>query len=287
MTPLKKHAPLPEDANSATKTAFDYVKEQQEIQDVLTGVNISAIDSAETIDFDPVNPLADLATKVQEHLRQNVADNSMSSVPQEAYQTGGVTVTPSTDTKAYTGQLTPRDREDLIGRMKAGSATKADMANIDESMIMDLPMIVASDFSIPGQYDPKPKDPAIRFRWVNFVNWVQGNLQRFIALGFECATPDDVDQVRTPLADIMVQGTQIKQYDVVLMKVNVLKLMALYKRTVLSSLNKLDLVNSGKMGLATAQQTFMDDLSSDPASRGAYNKTRVATGREPVTFNHT
>jgi hypothetical protein len=268
------------------------LKKHNASQDVLSGTNVpnpdatqSPIDSSETIDIDPINPLASLASQVEAHLKQSIADNSMSSVPKEAYQTGGVTVTPPTDIKAYRGQLTQRDREDLINRMQAGTATKADMANIDESMIMDLPMIKASDFSIPGQYDPKPIDPAVRFRWVNFVNWVQGNLHRFMALGFECASPDDVDQVRTPLADNMIQGTQIKQYDVVLMKINVLKLMALYKRTVLSSLSKLDLVNSGKMGLAAAQQTFIDDLSSDPQARGAYNKTRVATGREPVTFS--
>jgi hypothetical protein len=278
MSPLKRHTPLPENIQFATEDQADAM-----ISGLGNEVKTSPIDSSEQIDIDPINPLADLAAKVQEHLRQNIADNSMSSAPKEAYETGGVTVTPPTDTKAYQGQLSPRDRDDLIGRMKAGTATKADLANIDESMIMDLPMIQASNFSIPGQYSPKPKDPAIRFRWVNCINALQSNMQRFLALGFVLATPDDVDQVKTPLADSMINGTQIKQYDVVLMKINVLQLMALYKKNVMDSLYKLDSVQRG--GVAAASQSFMDDISKDPVARGQLaSATYKRGGESPVTF---
>jgi hypothetical protein len=278
MSPLKRHTPPPEE-----NIQFVTQDQADAMMNVGQVLNTSPIDSSEQIDIDPINPLADLAAKVQEHLRQNIADNSMSSAPKEAYETGGVTVTPPTDTKAYQGQLSPRDRDDLIGRMKAGTATKADLANIDESMIMDLPMIQASNFSIPGQYSPKPKDPAIRFRWVNCINALQSNMQRFLALGFVLATPDDVDQVKTPLADSMINGTQIKQYDVVLMKINVLQLMALYKKNVMDSLYKLDSVQRG--GVAAASQSFMDDISKDPVARGQLaSATYKRGGESPVTF---
>jgi hypothetical protein len=276
MSPLKRHTPPPELQTEQLGEAITDPAVN------LNNLSTSPIDSSE-IDIDPINPLADLAAKVQEHLRQNIADNSMSSAPREAYETGGVTVTPPSDTKAYQGQLSPRDRDDLIGRMKAGTATKADLANIDESMIMDLPMIQASNFSIPGQYSPKPKDPAIRFRWVNCINALQSNMQRFLALGFVLATPDDVDQIKTPLADSMINGTQIKQYDVVLMKINVLQLMALYKKNVLDSLYKLDSVQRG--GVAAASQSFMDDISKDPVARGQLaSATYKRGGESPVTF---
>jgi hypothetical protein len=281
MTPLKKHTPLPEDnIQYATQDQVDAMSSGLEAE-----VKTSPIDSSE-IDLDPVNPLADLAAKVQEHLRNNIAQESMSSAPAEAYKTGGVTVTAPTDVKAYQGQLSPREREDTITRLVAGTATKADMANIDESMIMDLPMIKAANYSIPGQYSPKPKDPAIRFRWVNFINALQSNMQRFLALGFVMATPDDVDQEKTPLGESMIKGTQIQQYDVVLMKINVLQLMALYKKNVQDSLYKLDSVQRG--GVAAANQSFMDDVSKDPVARGQLaSATYKRGGESPVTFSQT
>lgn len=221
--------------------------------------------------------------KAQQDLRSKPDDNAMSAIPIEEYSGPhpGVHVTPSTDSKAYQGPLTQRQREDLIQRLQARTATEADMALIDESMIFDLPFIKASDFSIPGQYDPRPIDPTIRFRWVNYVNALQSNMQRFLALGFVLTTPADVDQVKTPLADTMINGTQIKQYDVVLMKINVLKLMALYKHNMMVSANKLDMIREG--GKALAQQSFNDLLNS--GDRAGLNQVRVASQREPVWFS--
>src|SRR5580692_9066359 len=190
--------------------------------------------------------------------RQASNDATMTAVPIDEYTKShaGVTVTPSTDKKAYTGQMTPRQREELMDRLKTRTATAEDMRNIDETMIEDLPYIKASDFSIPGQYDPRPKDPSVRFRWVNCVNALQSNMQRYLALGFVTASPDDVDQEKTPLAETMIQGAQIRQYDVVLMKINVLKLMALYKRNNEVSAYKLDMARTGRTGQAAAEAEF-------------------------------
>lgn len=281
-------------------------KEEPNIADLLAQVGAGSIDSAEaTVDNTTVpNLSASVPVDTQNDLTlnnvQSLIDavksqinqpdpNAMSAIDPDEYNKvqPGVTVTPSSDKKAYQGPVTPRQREEIIERLNAGQATDADLERIDESMVMDLPFIKASNYSIPGQYNPKPKDPAIRFRWVNCVNALQSNMQRFLALGFVLATPDDVDQVRTPLGASMIDGTQIKQYDVVLMKINVMQLMALYKKNVLDSLYKLDMATNGRTAIAAAQQTFHDLVDSDPMARSGLNKTRVASGREPVTFNHT
>lgn len=269
-------APIMPEVPKVEENSFDYAKQQEEI----LGKQAADIDAV----AEEVNRQVQAA---QAKLRNTPDDNAMSAIPLEEYSGPhpGVHVTPSTDNKAYQGPLTQREREDLIQRLQAKTATKADMALIDESMIFDLPFIKASDFSIPGQYDPRPKDPTIRFRWVNCVNALQSNMQRFLALGFIVATPDDVDQVKTPLADTMINGTQIKQYDVVLMKINVLKLMALYKRNMEISANKLDMIRDG--GKALAQQSFNDLVGSEPGARAGLNKTRIASNREPVWFSQT
>lgn len=230
--------------------------------------------------------IAAITNAVVDKMKDATTDNAMGAIDPAEYKKHqkGVSHIPSSDKKAYTGPLTPREREDMMDRLRAKQATAEDLANIDESMILDLPYIKASDFSIPGQYDPKPKDPAIRFRWVNCVNALQSNMQRFLALGFVPATPDDVDQEKTPLADSMIQGTQIKQYDVILMKINVMALMSLYKKNIQDSAFKLDSVTSGRMAEAAAGQAFSDLINSEQQN-GVMNRYRVSTGKEPVTFS--
>lgn len=288
---LKKHNSQVEPESSATESNFNYEDQHKEIVDSL-GVSANAIDSnepdvPEKTQVDIEQLIKDVTARETAKVKAAEADNTMTSVPGEAYKTGGVSVEPSTDKKAYQGPLLIRQREDLIKRLQTHTATEEDMALIDESMVMDLPFIKAADFTIPGQYNPKPKDPSIRFRWVNCINALQSNMQRFLALGFTLARRDDVDEVKTPLAESMIDGTQIRQYDVVLMKIPVLQLMALYKRNVQDSLFKLDGVTSGNMSKAAAEQTFSDDISHDLMARSGYNKVRSGSGKEPVTFNRT
>lgn len=270
----------------------------QPTEDSTVDLSNSLIDSNEpTVDAQAnidVQAIIDATLAKVKTVDKKAPSNAMGAVPASEYekQQPGVTITPTSDEGAYAGLMTPRQREDLLGRLKARTATAADMAMLDESMVIDLPFIKASNFSIPGQYDPKPKDPSIRFRWVNCVNALQSNMQRFLALGFTPATVDDVDQNKTPLGESMIQGTQIKQYDVILMKIPVLQLMALYKRNILDSAYKLDSATSGKMAEAAAGQAFDDLLGSDPdalntGARQSINKYRVASGREPVTFSRT
>jgi hypothetical protein len=292
---LKKHKPLPEDDNNIEPELIaDYAAEQAKIlgvdnpDPVVQAQEVSPEETA--ID---VQALIDEVTKnvKKENKRQIKAkqEEAMGAVDPSEYTKAhpGVTHFPSSDNKAYAGPMNPKQRGELVERLQARTATPEDMALIDESMLMDLPYIKASDFSIPGQYDPKPKDPSIRFRWVNCVNALQSNMQRFLTLGYEPATVDDVDQDKSPLAKNMIDGTQIKQYDVLLMKIPVMQLMALYKKNIMDSAYKLDSVSSGKMAEAAAGQAFNDLVSNESGARSGYNKVRAASGREPVTFSRT
>jgi hypothetical protein len=281
--------------SNVDSNGFNYEQQQAEILGVDSSTTVAPdTNDTEKATVDVQELIQKLTAKAMADEQKKQQNNAMGAVPLEEYQKPqpGVSHIPSSDKNAFTGTLTPRDREDLINRLKTRTATQADMALIDESMIFDLPFIKASDFSIPGQYDPKPKDPNIRFRWVNCVNALQSNMQRFLALGYTMAERDDVDETKTPLNDQMIQGTQIRQYDVVLMKINVLVLMGLYKRNIQDSAYKLDSVTSGRMAEAAAGQAFNDLLGSDPdaintGARNALGKYRIASGKEPVTFSRT
>jgi hypothetical protein len=277
-------------------SVFNYEQQQESLKQ-----DFSHIDSNEPVvvlntesipavidNTDTVNALADLAEAVSKKMKQDQADNTMTSVPAEAYTRGGnVQVTPSSDKKAFLGPITPRQREDMIERFRARTATDDDMRRLDESMILDLSFIKTAGYDIQDSFHPIPKDPSIRFRWVNKVNFVQGNMMRLMADGFEAASIDDVDTVKTPIHPKMIDGTQITQYDVVLMKISVLKLMAIYKRNIEVAAFKLDGITSGKMAEAAASQSFNDLIGFEPGGRGTLNKYRQASGKEPVTFSRT
>lgn len=169
-----------------------------------------------------------------------------------------------------------------ISNKVATPATEIDLENLNESMIMDMPEIKAASFKIIDMLDPKPKDKSIRFRWANCKNHVAGNLGKYLAIGFQVAQLDDVDQVRTPIDPSMVDGTQVKYYDVLLLKINVIKLMELYKTNILKSISKL--VKAKEKGLAEANRQFQSDISATPGASAQLSKYRQALGHEPVEF---
>lgn len=253
---------------------------------VAPGTVSSAV--SEIGDLDP-SSIAALAEAVAKQQKDNQANAAMGGQDPDIYKTPGanVTVTPSKDKKAYTGPLSYEDRKLILERLNARTAMDEDYRRIDESMILDLPFIKAADYSMSTEFNPRPKDPSVRFRWVNFVNFVQGNMMRLIADGFEVASVDDVDLDKTPIHPKMIDGTQIKQYDVVLMKISVLRLMSLYRRNLEAAAFKLDGVTGGRMGEAAANQAFNDLVGHDPALRSGYNQVRAASGRDPVTFSRT
>jgi hypothetical protein len=167
--------------------------------------------------------------------------------------------------------------------MRARPATKLDIAKLDESMIMSMPFIKASDNIIPAILFLKPKDPVMRFHWVNFKNWEGGNYRKYRAYGFVDATAEDVDIDITPIGEDCLQGSGIVWYDVKLMKINVFKLMSLYKRNIMSSLKMVGRFH--EQARSMAQKQFDNDIHNGLVDSGpnkgmslltAFNRMRQA-----------
>lgn len=150
----------------------------------------------------------------------------------------------------------------LKNERNARGATEIDLANLNESNMMDIPFIEAKSYEIASMLEVKAKDPVNRFRWVNYKNNEGGNYQMFKAIGFTNATAEDVDQKLTPLGENLIRDdNSIKYYDVILMKVNVIRLMQAYKANVVKSLNAVGRWNQS--ALAEAKRTFNNEVSPD------------------------
>lgn len=141
-------------------------------------------------------------------------------------------------------------------------AGKIDLEKLDESMVLDLPFIQAKSFDVASILDVKPKDPAFRFRWVNFKNNEGGNYDMFKSVGFENATVADIDEKRTPLGDsIRKQDGTLKYYDVMLMKINTIRLMSAYKANIQESLQRVGRFSEN--ALKEAKRMFREDVGDD------------------------
>lgn len=162
-------------------------------------------------------------------------------------------------------------------------ATKIDLENLDESMILNLPSIKAATFEVMDMLNLKPVDKTIRFRWANFKNNVAGNLARYYALGYKTASIDDVDQTKIKVDESMIDGTQVKYFDIILLKIPVIRLMELYKANIIKSVNRL--VKFKERGIKEANRQFMTDLAASGKDTAGYNRAKAQMGgREPVEF---
>lgn len=141
----------------------------------------------------------------------------------------------------------------------ARPATKIDLANITEADVLNLDFIDAKSFDIPAMLQVKPKDPAIRFRWVNFKNYEGGNYSMFKAIGFENAKPEDCDG--TLSEHLVKEDGSIKWFDVILMKVPTIHLMGIYKKNIIKALMKVGRWQSE--AIAQAKRTLEHDVGSD------------------------
>lgn len=168
-------------------------------------------------------------------------------------------------------------------KKEARPATEMDLENLDESMIMDLPQIKAASFELNNFLHLKFKDKSLRGRWANCKNYVQGNLHRFLQLGYTIAEVADIDETQTPVDRSMIDGTQIKYHDVVLLKIGVIRLMELYKAGILKSQDRL--VRAREKGLAQAQVEFKNLVNAEPGAARAYSEMSAAHGgKELVSF---
>lgn len=147
------------------------------------------------------------------------------------------------------------------GTNGARAAQLIDLENMDESKLLDLPFIDAKSFDVPALLQIKPRDPAIRFRWVNYKNEEGGNLQKFKAIGYQNAVQDDVHP-DTPVGEnLILDGTTIKFYDVMLMKIGTIRLMQAYKANILKSLTMVG--RSPERALKEAKRVWNNECSPD------------------------
>jgi len=256
--------------------AFSYAAEQKKIADALKDVPAEVLD-ADLADagaiglekgYDPEEVLA----KMHADQQQKEVGNTLHS--REFYD--------KAETFAPSMEITPPPIK-KSNKKDAKPATELDLENLDESMIMNLPQIKAASFELNNFLNLKFKDKTLRGRWANCKNYVQGNLHRFLQLGYEVASVQDIDETKTPVDQSMIDGTTIKYHDVILLKINVVRLMELYKAGILKSLDRL--TRAKEKGLAEANRQFATDISNTPGAAKAFNDLQAARGgRPPVEF---
>lgn len=271
-------------ADSDVNAVFNYEEEQKTIQASLDAAKLSQIDSSITEGVGSDVTTSGTAEEIGDHAAfltydEDKDDPGLTLHPKGAFAGQGFTPANEVNTDKRPVQR-QQPNVPLNNKRVAKPATEIDLANLDESKILDMPQIKAATFEILSMLDLKPKDPAIRFRWANYKNNVAGNLARYYALGFENALLADVDTDRSPVHESMVDGTQVKYYDIVLLKVNVIRLMELYKANIIKSVNRL--VKHRERGLKEANREFTDGLTGRDKSN--YNKMRDQLQKEPVEF---
>jgi len=262
--------------DSAEKENFN-TREINEFKEVDGESTIESVQAAQAEDINKGPTFPDPPESVQEKERPI----SMSVHSDEFYENLAGGFVPATE-QISVGRNQEKKKASKVSSKIAAPATEIDLEKLDESMIMHMDEIKAAPFKIIDILNPKPKDKALRFRWVNYKNYVAGNLGKYLAIGYQPALLEDVDQNRTPIDASMVDGTQIKYYDVLLMKINVIRLMELYKTNIIKSVNKLQ--KTKEAGLAEANMQFRQGISSTPGASARYNQYKNALGREPVEF---
>lgn len=190
------------------------------------------------------------------------ASSGHTSVPPKQYDTATPDVQVVKDrSEGFSSQAAAGGGATKGQRSNIRSATRHDLETMTESDLLDMPYIKAVSFDIVALLQVKPKEGAIRFRWVNYKNEEGGNYDKFKAIGFENATVDDVHP-DTPIGDTLVKdGNTIKYYDVILMKINTIRLMSAYKANILKSLDMVG--RSPERALNESRRIFNNEVSPD------------------------
>ena len=166
------------------------------------------------------------------------------------------------------------------GKVESKNLTAEQIAVLTEEDIMSNPLISAKSLDIPAILDLKPKDPTYVFRWVHLKGYDGQNYAIRKSQGFIDARPEDVEGYKVDDPDgVLPTGTvvdgRIMYIDVVLMKIEKLKLFAHYKR-VLEKSNRA-LQKPGDKAVAEAQKFFASEVG-----QGVLNMLR-AQGKD-VSF---
>jgi len=156
-------------------------------------------------------------------------------------------------------QITPSPSTTEQSAPKVRPATAFDLSSITEADVLNLPFIDAKSFDVPAMLQVKPKDGSLRFRWVNYRNYEGGNYAMFKAIGFTNATPEDVEGGVSD--NLLKEDGTVKWFDVILMKVDVLRLMGIYKKNIIRSLEQVG--RWQPQAVAQAKRTLENEVGSD------------------------
>lgn len=165
------------------------------------------------------------------------------------------------------------------GFIASGSEEEAKLiAEIGDNFLHE--SIVAKPLQIPSYLDVFPKDPTVAFRWVNFKG---GEGRQFFfakSFGFVNASLEDCANEIDPVM-VKNQDGGLICGDLLLMKINKLKLFAQYKSNVLKANALADSSNLHDKALGKANTTFNEDL---PPEAQRYAGKRVDGQRPRVEF---
>jgi hypothetical protein len=148
---------------------------------------------------------------------------------------------------------------------------KMDASAIDDSFL-GKGIITAKPLSMPEMLAVKPKDPHIMFRWVNYKSEEGSRVTRYQSMGFDIAAKEDIDG---PLPMELKQGAiGIVCYDVVLMKIDKMRLLGAYEYNLQKSQRMVSRKGSHDKALETAVAQLKADMTANnvPAE---YLKGRV------------
>lgn len=174
----------------------------------------------------------------------------------------------------------PTAEKQPTGKVEAQTLTAEQIASLREEDILENPLITAKSLDIPAILDLQPKDPTMMFRWVHLKGYDGQNYAIRKSQGFVDARPEDIkgfdpkDPEATLPTGTIVDG-KVMYIDVVLMKIEKLKLFGHYKR-VLEKSNKA-LRKPGDKAVLEAQAFFASEVG-----QGVLNMLR-AQGKD-VSF---
>ena len=187
------------------------------------------------------------------------AVNETEPVAKDGFTTPNIGVNPYHPDINVTAPASSAAQNTAANAKAARPATTLDLANLTESDILSIPQIEAFSFDIPAMLQLKPKDGAIRFRWVNFKNYEGGNYAMFKAIGFVNAHPDDVAD--TVSEHLLKEDGTVKWFDVILMKIPTLRLMGSYKKNMIRSLEMVG--RWQKSAINQAKRSIENEIGSD------------------------
>ena len=253
----------------ALKSKLNNTDVNQAAKDVAASNDAGALDSAEAgVKIQKPTYEKKLAQMKSEFANPNEPKQDLGNtlLPPETYNRGMFepAIEAQTDrTRGLAGQVNVDPQSRYVPNTfsdKARPAEQIDLANLDESNVMQIPFLETKDFDLPKIMDVHPKDKSLRFRWANFKNMEGAQYATLCAMGFTNCVPQDCVE-EDLMKSLVKEDGAIKYFDVVLVKINVLLLMARYKRNIMKAMNQV--ARWDQAAMREAENTFRNSVSQD------------------------